>query len=153
MRRLLFLLAGVLLSGTLMAQKPFVVFGHVPKVFGSETVDRTVKATGDFLWSLDAVVSGAQITFNNETDVFETSFLSGVGGAIGYKFYKPLEDGSAISTWGVSGALLTKVKLNEVVETGLEAAILLNVYNFTAGPVYIFGDKKLGLLVGANISF
>lgn len=154
MKKILFILAGIILSGTLMAQKPFVLFGHVPKnLFVGETADKNIRATGDFLWSLDAVVSGAEITFNREESVFETSFLSGVGAAVGYKFYKPLEDGTSVSTWGVSAALLTKVKLNEVVMTGMEAAVLVNVYNFTAGPVYLFNEKKLGLLVGANIQF
>lgn len=136
-------------------QKPFVIFGNVPEnIFkGEPTADRTLLSEGTFLWSLDAVVSGAEITFNKEKSVFETSFLSGVGAAVGYKHYKPLADGTPISDWGVSGALLTKVKVNEVVRTGIEIAILANVYNFTAGPVYIFSDKKIGLLVGANISF
>lgn len=137
------------------AQRPFVVFGNVPEnIFkGEPTADRTFLSEGTFLWSLDAVVSGAEITFNKEKSLFETSFLSGVGGAVGYKHYKPLADGTPVSNWGVSGALLTKVKLNDVIRTGIEIAVLANVYNFTAGPVYIFSDKKLGLLVGANISF
>lgn len=85
--------------------------------------------------------------------MYETSFLSGVGGAVGYKHYKPLADGTPISNWGVSGAVLTKVKLNDIVQTRIEVAVLANVYNVTAGPVYIFGENKIGLLVGANISF
>jgi hypothetical protein len=139
----------------LLAQKPFVFFGHVPdNLFTEEqSADRTIKATGTFLWSLDAVVSGAEITLNKETSTFETAFLSGVGGAIGYKFYKPSEDGIPISTWGINLALLTKVKLNDIVDTRMKLALLANLYNITAGPVYTFGDNKLGLLIGANINF
>lgn len=150
-----FIIIVLLLVATLpiLAQKKgFVLFGNAPTDLFINA-DKSIKATGTFLWSLDAVVSGAQITFNKEESFFETSFLSGVGGAVGYKHYKPLADGTPISDWGVSGAVLTKVKLNEVVETNIEVAILANVYNITAGPVYIFGENKLGLLVGANINF
>lgn len=154
MKKIMFLLAGIMLSGIMMAQKPFVVFGHVPKnIFIGDTADKNIRSTGDFFWSLDAVVSGAEITFNRDVSVFETSFLSGVGAAVGYKFFKPLDDGTAVATWGISGALLTKVKVNDTIRTGLEAALLVNLYNFTAGPVYLFSDKKIGLLVGANIQF
>jgi hypothetical protein len=151
MKKLLLLLF-LLLPLTVMAQKPFVLFGHAPAdLFTSETVDRTIKATGTFLWSLDAVVSGAEITLTE--GVFETSFLSGVGGAIGYKFYKPDANGLPVSTWGLNLALLTKVKLNEIVQTRMKIALLANIYNITAGPVYTFGENKIGLLVGANIQF
>jgi len=153
--RKLFLLLGIILSGTLVAQKPFVFFGNAPQDLftGELTIDRTVKATGTFLWSLDAVVSGAEITFDKAENVFQTAFLSGVGGAVGYKHYKPLADGTPVSNWGVSGAVLTKVRLNDVVQTRMKVAVLVNLYNFTAGPVYTFGENKLGLLVGANIQF
>jgi hypothetical protein len=148
------LLIAILLVTTSLvnAQKPFVLFGHAPKdLFTSG--DRTIKATGTFLWSLDAVVSGAEITLNKETSTFETAFLSGVGGAVGYKHYKPLADGTPLSNWGLNLAILTKVKLNDIVDTRMKIALLANVYNFTAGPVFTFKDNRLGLLVGANINF
>jgi hypothetical protein len=100
---------------------------------------------------LDAVVSGAEITYNE--GAFETKFLSGVGGAIGWKHYKPLPDGTPVSDWGLNLAVLTQVQVNETIRTGMEIALLANLYNITAGPVYIFNDKKIGLLVGANITF
>ena len=147
----IFLLAFTL---TISAQKPFVMFGHVPSdLFTNPTVDRDIRASGVFLWSLDAVVSGAEITLNKEANTFETAFLSGVGAAIGYKNHKLLPDGSIVSNFGVNVALLTKVKLNEIVDTRMKLALLANVYNFTLGPVYTFGDNKIGLLVGANLSF
>jgi hypothetical protein len=96
--------------------------------------------------------TGYSITLNKETKAFETAFLSGVGGAIGYKFYKPI-DGIPVSTWGINLALLTKVKLNDVIDTRMKLALLANLYNITAGPVYTFGDNRLGLLIGANIYF
>jgi hypothetical protein len=150
MKKLLFLL--LLIPIGLQAQKPFVIFGNAPKdLFTAEpTADRTVRVNGTFLWSLDAVVSGAEITLNE--GAFETAFLSGVGGAVGYKFYKPTETGP-VSTWGLNLALLTKVKLNDIVQTRMKVALLVNVYNLTAGPVYTFVDNKIGLLVGANINF
>jgi hypothetical protein len=155
MKKIILLLFGMLLIGNLSAQKPFVFFGHIPdNLFTAEqTADRTIKVTGTFLWSLDAVVSGAEITINKETKTFETAFLSGVGGAVGYKNYKPLTDGTIVSNWGVSLAILTKVKLNDIIDTRMKLALLANLYNITAGPVYTFGDNKLGLLVGANINF
>ena len=143
----------LILVGTLPVSAQFVLFGHAPKGLFPETVDSDKAISGTFLWSLDAVVSGAEITYNKDESVFETKFLSGVGGAIGWKHYKPLPDGSAVSDWGLNFAVLTQVKINETVRTGLELALLANVYNFTAGPVYIFSDKRIGLLVGANIQF
>lgn len=155
MKKILLLLLFAFVFAFNYAQKPFVLFGNAPQdLFKFDTADRDTKLNnGVFLWSLDAVVSGAEITFNRDESFFETRFLSGVGGAVGYKHYKPAADGTPYSDWGVSGALLTKVKINDVVRTGLEVAVLANVYNFTAGPVYIFSEKKLGLLVGANIQF
>lgn len=151
MKKLLFLIAGLVLCGTLSAQ--FVIFGNVPRDIFPQTADSDKAVNGVFLWSLDAVVSGAEITYNKEARLFETKFLSGVGGAVGWKHYKPLPDGTPISDWGVNLALLTQVQINETVRTGMEIAILANLYNITAGPVYIFNDKKVGLLVGANINF
>lgn len=151
MKRILLLVTVILVTINLGAQKPFVFFGNIPSDLF--TVDRDIKATGTFLWSLDAAVSAAEITFNRDANIFETSFLSGVGGAIGYKHYKPLADGSPITDWGINLALLTKVKLNDIVQTRMKLALLASIYNITAGPVYTFGDKKMGLLVGANIAF
>jgi len=151
MRKLIIILACMLSFGVLQAQRPFVIFGNVDKNIFSDTADSQKAINGVFLWSLDAVVSGAEITYNN--DAFETKFLSGVGGAIGWKHYKPLPDGTPISDWGVNLAVLTQVQINETVRTGMEVAVLANLYNLTAGPVYIFNDKKIGLLVGANINF
>ena len=151
MKKILFFLAGVLLCGSLSAQ--MVIFGNAPKNIFAETADSDRAVNGVFLWSLDAVVSGAEITYNKEASVFETKFLSGVGGAIGWKHYKPLPDGTPISDFGFNLALLTQVQVNETIRTGMELALLANVYNFTAGPVYIFNEKKLGLLVGSSINF
>jgi len=153
MKRLFIILACMLSFGVLQAQRPFVIFGNVDKNIFSETADSERAINGIFLWSLDAVVSGAEITYNKEASVFETKFLSGVGGAVGWKHYKPLPDGTPVSDWGVNLAVLTQVQINETVRTGMELAVLANLYNLTAGPVYIFNDKKIGLLVGANINF
>jgi hypothetical protein len=155
MKKLLLILICIILTGMISAQKPFVFFGRIPSnLFAEEMTGKTIKPSGIFLWSLDAVVSGAEITFNKETNVFETSFLSGVGGAIGYKNYKLLSDGTTIiSNWGLSLAILTKVKLNDVTNTRMKLALLANLYNITAGPVYTFGDNRVGLLIGATINF
>lgn len=153
MKKVVTIFFAIILSVGLFAQKPFVIFGNVSKDIFSETADSERAINGVFLWSLDAVVSGAEITYNKEASVFETKFLSGVGGAVGWKHYKPLPDGTPISDWGVNLALLTQVQINETVRTGMEVAILANLYNITAGPVYIFNEKKLGLLVGANLNF
>ena len=156
MKRLILFIAILFVTINLAAQKPFVVFGNAPSDLfrGELTTDRDSRINnGVFLWSLDAVVSGAEITFNKDESVFQTAFLSGVGGALGYKHYKPNSDLEPVSDWGVSGAILTKVKLNDIVQTKMKVALLVNLYNFTAGPVFTFGENKLGLLVGANIVF
>jgi hypothetical protein len=152
MKKLLITITFLFCLISIQAQKPFVLFGNVDKdLFSPDlTADRTVRATGDFLWSLDAVVSGAEITLVDNT--FVTSLLSGVGAAVGYKFYKLINE-QPVSTWGINLALLTKVKLNDIVDTRMKVALLANVYNFTLGPVYTFKDNQIGLLVGANIQF
>ena len=153
MKKILILFSFLFVFAGLQAQKPFVIFGRVPSdLFVEDTADRTIKATGTFLWSLDAIVSGAEITFNKETNGFETSFLEGVGGAFGYKHYKPINE-IPVSNWGISAGVLTKVKLNDIVQTRMKVALLFSFYNLTAGPVYTFVDNQIGLLVGANIQF
>ena len=149
MKKLVTIIFALAFCAGLSAQ--FVIFGNVPKDIFPVSADSDKAVNGVFLWSLDAVVSGAEITYNN--DAFETKFLSGVGGAVGWKHYKPLPDGTPISDWGVNLAVLTQVQINETVRTGMELAVLANLYNLTAGPVYIFNDKKICLLVGANIAF
>lgn len=150
-----FIIIFLLLVATLpiFAQKKGVaIFGHAPSgLFINE--DKSIKGTDTFLWSLDAVVSGPIITLNNTDGYFKTSGLIGAGGAFGYKHYKPLVDGTPICDWGVSAAVLTNVKINETVKTGIIITALVNVYNLTLGPAYLFQDKKLGLLVGANLTF
>lgn len=149
MKKLVTIIFALAFCAGLSAQ--FVIFGNVPKDIFPQTADSERAVNGVFLWSLDAVVSGAEITYNE--GAFETKFLSGVGGAVGWKHYKPLPDGTPVSDWGINLAVLTQVQINETIRTGMELALLANLYNLTAGPVYIFNDKKIGLLVGANINF
>ena len=153
MKKLFFVLACLLMTGIVSAQKQFVIFGNVPKDIFPQTADSERAVNGVFLWSLDAVVSGAEITYNKDESMFETRFLSGVGAAGGWKHYKQLPDGTPVSDWGINLAVLTQVKIDDVVRTGMEVAVLANLYNITAGPVYIFNDKKFGLLVGVNLVF
>ena len=48
-------------------------------------IDKGILDNTNTLWSLDAVVSGAEITFNTGASYFETHVLSAVGGAVGIK--------------------------------------------------------------------
>ena len=151
MKKLVTIIFALAFCAGLSAQ--IVIFGNVPKDIFPVSADSDKAVNGVFLWSLDAVVSGAEITYNKEASVFETKFLSGVGGAFGWKHYKPLPDGTPVSDWGINLAVLTQVQVNETIRTGMEVAVLANLYNITAGPVYILNEKKLGLLVGANLTF
>lgn len=151
MKKLVTIFFALVLSVGLFAQKPFVVFGHVNDV--PNLVDRGILDNTNTLWSLDAVVSGAEITLNSGESYFETHVLSAVGGAVGIKKFRLNEDGTLTPTVGASFAVLTSVKIDEVVDTRLKLALLAHVYNFTAGPTYTFVDNKVGLLVGATIAF
>jgi hypothetical protein len=151
MKKLVTIIFALVLSVGLFAQKPFVVFGHVNDV--PQLVDRGILDNTNTLWSLDAVVSGAEITFNTGASYFETHVLSAVGGAVGIKKFKLNEDGTLTPTVGASFAVLTAVKIDEVVDTRLKLALLAHVYNFTAGPTFTFTDNKVGFLVGTSIQF
>ena len=151
MKILILILLCVTLSGVMMAQKPFSVFGHVQNL--PELKTRGILDNTNTLWALDAVVSGVEVTFNNVDTYFETKVLSGVGAAVGIKKFKVNADSTVTTTFGASLALLTSVKLNEIVDTKLKVALLAHVYNFTAGPTFTLGDNKFGLLVGATINF
>lgn len=151
MKKLVTIIFVLLIGAVTMAQKPFVVLGHVENI--PELRERGILDNTNVLWSLDAVVSGAEITFNSGSSYFETSVLSGVGGAVGIKKFKLNEDGTLTPTVGASFAVLTSVKVNEVVDTRLKLALLAHVYNFTAGPTFTFTDNKVGFLVGATIAF
>lgn len=151
MKRFVTIVFALVLSVGLFAQKPFVVFGHVSNV--PELVDKNILDNTNVLWSLDAVVSGAEITLNSGESYFETHVLSAVGGAVGIKKFKLNVDGTLTPTVGASLAVLTNVKIDEAVDTKLKLALLAHVYNFTAGPTYTFVDNKVGLLVGATIAF
>lgn len=152
MKKLLLLISFLFILTGIEAQ--VVLFGHVNKeLFTTElTADRTVRANGVMLWSLDAVVQGAEITYDKEASLLKTSFLNGVGAAFGYKFYKLVND-VPVSTFGINVALLTKITINDIVDTRMKIALLANVYNFTLGPVFTFKDNQIGLLVGTTIQF
>ena len=151
MKKLVTIIFALVLSVGLFAQKPFVVFGHVNDV--PKLVDRGILDNTNTLWSLDAVVSGAEITFNSGATYFETHVLSAVGGSVGIKKFRLNEDGTLTPTVGASFAVLTSVKIDEVVDTRLKLALLAHVYNFTAGPTFTFVDNKVGFLVGTSIQF
>lgn len=156
MKRFLFAIILVTITFALQAQKPFVIFGHATKnPFQTEqTADRNTRLNnGICLWSFDAVVSGFEITFNGDESYFEKRLLSGAGGAIGYRFYKPNGAGEPVTKWGINLALMTKVDVLDATVGGTKLALLPNYYNLMAGPCWTFEDKKLSFIIGANIQF
>ncbi len=152
MKKLLTILSIMLLAVTVSAQKPIAVFGHTENI-APKLAQRGLLDNTQTVFSFDAVVTGAQVTFNNEDKYFKTSALSGAGFAIGIKKFKTNADSTITTTFGASVAVMTSVRLDEVVQTKMQIALLAHVYNLTAGPVYIIGDNKFGLLVGAALKF
>ncbi len=157
MKKLILILTGILFCSIIYAQKPFVLLGHAPdNLFTKQTHIRGITATGAFLWSLDAIIGGFELNYDPDSTRFNGSLLSAVGAAAGYKHYKPSADGTPVSDWGINLGIMTKVKINETIQTKLKIALLGNYYNLMAGPVYTPSEirgKKFGLLVGANIQF
>jgi hypothetical protein len=145
MKKLILFSSIILFSISVSAQKPFVLFGNFPVKYTS--VDRDIKLKGEFLWSLDMVISGFEINYVDKA--FKTTVLSGAGAAIGYKHYTA----DLISNWGVGLAVMTKFEGLEETWSRLKLGLLFSVYNITAGPSYTIGNKYPGLLVGANIRF
>ena len=155
MKRIPILLLFLAFTIASFGQSPVVLFGHAPNNFFSkeQTADRAYIGEKNFLWSFDAIVTGPQISLDKVTNTIKTEILAGTGFAFGYKHFKMAQDSSAVSDWGISIAGLTNVKLNDVVNTHLEVAVLANIYNFIIGPAFIFKENKIAFIAGATIKF
>jgi hypothetical protein len=124
-------------------------------LFTSETVDRSIKATGTFLWSLDAIIGGFELNWNKETKNLDGTLMTAAGMVAGYKHFKPDVDGP-VSDWGVHLGIMTKVKINETMQAKIKIPLLVSYYNFMGGPVFTPSEtngKKIGLLIMASIQF
>lgn len=152
MKKLILLLSIILISITTLAQRPIIVFGHSPDNYFSKN-ERALTLPKNFSWSIDAVVTGIQISKDPVTSVPVTQFLSGAGFAFGYKHTRLAPDSSIVADWGINIAGLTNIKVDDIVNTHLEIALLANIYQFTFGPAYIFKENKFAFLTGVTINF
>ena len=120
-----------------------VFFGHVPE----RTIEKGLLDNGEFMFSLDAVIAGPTWTFENNFD--KPIFLQGAAIAIGYKHFKA----DLKSDWGISLALTNKFQLGDEQTQQVGIALLPNYYNLMVGPVYFFGNKYPGIMVGGSVTF
>jgi hypothetical protein len=146
MKKLVTIIFALAFCAGLSAQK-FSIFGNVTRDIFPTSADSDKSINGEFVFSLDAVASGPIWTFEN-ADV-QKSWLEGYGIALGYKHVNPdLE-----SDWGVNIAYMNKVKFGEELFEKQGIAILPNYHSLVAGPVWFFGDKYPGVMVGGMITF
>jgi hypothetical protein len=67
-----------------------------------------VNLQSQWQWRLDATVSLSEVMYNKTTKILETSFVGGIGPAIGYQHYTPTSstDPTPFNNYGFSAALL-----------------------------------------------
>jgi hypothetical protein len=103
-------------------------------------------------WRFDATVSLSEVMYNKVTKALETSFVGGIGPAIGYQHFVPTSsiDPTPFNNYGISAALL----MGERAKIALQANIM---QYFKFGITYTLNPLPdmfvIGLFFGGGITF
>jgi hypothetical protein len=112
----------------------------------------TVATPGTWLWRFSAEVTAEELTWNKTTKQFDSTPLSSMGPAIGYRHFVPLADGTPYNDFGVNLALLLGTNINNIDPATLKVALMVNAFKFVNLGVDT-NFKTVGLLLGASINF
>jgi len=143
MKKIISIFLFLFMITVVQAQKGIIIFGHVP----NKAIEKALFDNGEFLFSLDAVIAGPTWTFENNFD--KPIMIQGAAIAVGYKHVQA----DLKSDWGVSLAVTNKFKIGDTQTQQVGIALLPNYYNLMIGPVYFFGNKYPGIMIGGSITF
>jgi hypothetical protein len=153
MKKIIVLLFFVAFTVSAFAQS---AFKPVPKnlfVLDASSL-KSVPVTSIWLWRFSAEVTAVELTWNKTSKQFDSSPLSSVGPAIGYRHFVPLADGTPYNDFGVNIAALLGTDINQINPASIKLALLINAFQFVnVGVDYSFSGKTVGILLGASINF
>jgi hypothetical protein len=107
---------------------------------------------GQWYWRFDATVSLSEVMYNKVTKSLETSFVGGIGPAIGYQHFIPKSstDPTPFNNYGISAALL----MGERAKIALQANIMQYFkFGITYTPNPLPDMFQVGLFFGGGITF
>jgi hypothetical protein len=109
---------------------------------------------GMWLWRFQAGVVATELTYDKLTKQWSSSALDAVGPGVGYRYYTTNSDGTVINTFGFNFLLLLGTDFENISIASIKPALTLSAFNFfNVGADYNIGDKKIGLLLGATVTF
>jgi hypothetical protein len=152
MKKLLIILTLFLITIAAQAQS---IWKPVQPCIFSPTALKASGTNSIWLWRLSAVVVADELTYNKVTKSFDSTPLSSLGPAIGYRHFTKLSDGSPYNDFGINAAVLLGTDINHISTASMKAAIIVNAFKFiNIGGAYTFNvTNHFSILLGASINF
>jgi hypothetical protein len=156
------LILAVMLSGiglAAQAQNPVSIWKPVPKnLLQLEKVTintpQALTTPGIWIWRFQAAIVATELTYDKTSKQWQSNALSAVGPGVGYKYYTTNADGTLINTFGFNFLLLLGTDLENVSIASVKPALTVSAFNFlNIGADYNLGNNKIGLLLGATVTF
>ena len=154
------LILAVLFSGIGIAAQAqgISIWKPVPKNLLTQTVDKNLKlttpVTGMWLWRFQAAVVATELTYDKTSKEWSSSALDAVGPGIGYRYYTTNADGTLVNTFGFNFLVLLGTDIENVTLASVKPALTLSAFNFVnVGADWNLGNNKIGLLIGATVTF
>jgi hypothetical protein len=109
---------------------------------------------GVWIWRFQAAVVATELTYDKTSKEWSSSALDAVGPGIGYRYYTTNADGTLVNTFGFNFLVLLGTDIEKVTLASVKPALTISAFNFVnVGCDYNLGDKKVGLLLGATVTF
>lgn len=156
------LILAVIMSGmglSVQAQDAVSIWKPVPKnLFQVEkTTIRTVTqltTPGMWLWRFQAGIVATELTYDKLSKQWQSSALNAVGPGVGYRYYTTNTDGTLINTFGFNFLLLLGTNMENISIASIKPALTVSAFDFlNVGVDYNIGNSKVGLLLGATVTF
>lgn len=156
------LILAVIMSGmglSVQAQDAVSIWKPVPKnLFQVEkTTIRTVTqltTPGMWLWRFQAGIVATELTYDKLSKQWQSSALNAVGPGVGYRYYTTNADGTLINTFGFNFLLLLGTNMENISIASIKPALTVSAFDFlNVGVDYNIGNSKVGLLLGATVTF
>ncbi|MGD0340313.1 MAG: hypothetical protein ABSA76_01210, partial [Bacteroidales bacterium] len=109
---------------------------------------------GMWLWRFQAGIVATELTYDKLSKQWQSSALDAVGPGVGYRYYTTNADGTLINTFGFNFLLLLGTNMENISLASIKPALTLSAFDFlNLGIDYNIGNSKVGLLLGATVTF
>ncbi len=156
------LILAVIMSGigiTAHAQDGVSIWKPVPKNLFQvkSTIIKTtaqLATPGMWLWRFQAAIVATELTYDKLSKQWQSSALDAVGPGVGYRYYTTNADGTLINTFGFNFLLLLGTNMENISIASIKPALTVSAFDFlNVGVDYNIGNSKIGLLLGATVTF